>query len=286
MAQVTIDRELLEQVASEFEHDNDRYMLGRELRKVLDTPRQPEGDGLEVVESLHVWRATNRFGDTCHFGDAGCARIWAGAGGKVDRIELKPVPELYDVNHSDAAEVSATEIKVVAWAHCADATRLLCDLGKQRSVPGHYADEFTIPLCRLSDAQRAIAELREECKIHRNSAAGAHNQLRANRLETERLAVDWQAAVAERDTLRQQLAELRAQLLAIASAEPRRHTIEWAKAMAATGNNEAYAKWREAFDQRDRLEGLLRMVRQDGWYHPLEDHEIAQIDAALAEVNK
>lgn len=41
-----IDRELLEQVASEFEHDNDRYMLGRELRKVLDTPRQPEGDGL------------------------------------------------------------------------------------------------------------------------------------------------------------------------------------------------------------------------------------------------
>lgn len=29
---------------------------------------------------------------------------------------------------------------------------------------------------------------------------------------------------------------------------------------------------------------LLRMVRQDGWYHPLEEHEIAQIDAALAEV--
>ena len=44
-----IDRELLEQVASEFEHDNDRYMLGRELRKVLDTPRQPEGEGVGVV---------------------------------------------------------------------------------------------------------------------------------------------------------------------------------------------------------------------------------------------
>ena len=201
MTKVTIDRELLEQVASEFEHDNDRYMLGRELRKILDAPhhdkceepvawmnpyggvlqkritgleretftiplytapRQPEGEGLEVVESLHVWRATNRFGDTCHFGDAGCARAWAGNGGKVDRIELKPVPELYDVNHTDAAEVSATEIKVVAWVHCADATRLLCDLGKQRSVPGHYADEFTIPLCRLSDHQRAIAELQAE----------------------------------------------------------------------------------------------------------------------------
>ena len=38
--------------------------------------------------------------------------------------------------------------------------------------------------------------------------------------------------------------------------------------------------------QRDRLAELLRMVRQDGWYHPLEDHEIAQIDAALAEVEK
>ncbi len=34
--------------------------------------------------------------------------------------------------------------------------------------------------------------------------------------------------------------------------------------------------------QRDLLAGLLRMVRQDGWYHPLEEHEIAQIDAALA----
>ena len=45
MTDVLIKRELLEQVASEFEHDNDRYMLGRELRKVLDAPRQPEGGG-------------------------------------------------------------------------------------------------------------------------------------------------------------------------------------------------------------------------------------------------
>ena len=41
MTDVLIDRELLEQVASEFEHDNDRYMLGRELRKVLAAPAQP-----------------------------------------------------------------------------------------------------------------------------------------------------------------------------------------------------------------------------------------------------
>lgn len=146
--------------------------------------RQPEGDGLEVVESLHVWRATNRFGDTCHFGDAGCARVWAGTGGQVDRIELKPVPELYDVNHADAAEVSATEIKVVAWAHCADATRLLCDLGKQRSVPGHYADEFTIPLCRLSDAQRAIAE--RDATIERLEAGIPRIQEQSHQIRQQR----------------------------------------------------------------------------------------------------
>ena len=43
--------------------------------------------------------------------------------------------------------------------------------------------------------------------------------------------------------------------------------------------------WRPVAEQRDRLAGLLRMVRQDGWYHPLEEHEIAQIDVALAEVD-
>lgn len=82
-------------------------------------------------------------------------------------------------------------------------------------------------------------------------------------------------------------AELRAQLLAIASAEPRRHTIEWAKAMAATGNNEAYAKWREAFDQRDKLAGLLADVKAD-YTHAIHWEDMhatmKRIDAALAEV--
>lgn len=277
MTDVLIKRELLERVAKPvlFRSNEDAHADAcAELRAILAAPRQPEGEWLEVVESLHVWRATNRFGDTCHFGDAGCARVWAGTGGQVDRIELKPVPELYDVNHADAAEVSATEIKVVAWAHCADATRLLCDLGKQRSVPGHYADEFTIPLCRLSDAQRAIAELRE-----------------VNRIQLEIAEVHGAACVEirkERDTLRQQLAErdatierLRVKLMTIASAEPGRHNIEWAKAMAATGNNEAYAKWREAFDQRDKLAEILRdIVPGCKWKHMRP-----RIDAALAEID-
>lgn len=58
--------------------------------------------------------------------------------------------------------------------------------------------------------------------------------------------------------LREECERLRVKLMTIASAEPGRHNIEWAKAMAATGNNDAYAKWREAFDQRDKLAGLLR----------------------------
>ena len=136
-------------------------------------------------------------------------------------------------------------LEVAAWQ---DAENPLYTTGERRQMHAWATDGYPIvELCRLSDAQRAIAELE-----------------------------------AERDTLRQQLAELRAQLLAIASAEPRRHTIEWAKAMAATGNNEAYAKWREAFDQRDRLAGLLSRARgcidAMGW-----DELETDIDAILAQ---
>lgn len=35
---IKISRELAEQICVELEHDNDRYMLGRELRKALATP--------------------------------------------------------------------------------------------------------------------------------------------------------------------------------------------------------------------------------------------------------
>lgn len=144
----------------------------------------------------------------------------------------------------------------------------------------------------------------------------------------------WHLAETECDTLRQQLAErdatierleagvprlqeqsyqmrkqlaeqdaeierLRVKLMTIASAEPGRHNIEWAKAMAATGNNEAYAKWREAFDQRDKLAGLLREVRVivarevERWTRAaallpvnttVESGLLARIDAALTEV--
>ena len=47
-----IDRELLEQICVELEHVNDRYMLGRELRKALALPAAP-ADG-EAVEEAKV----------------------------------------------------------------------------------------------------------------------------------------------------------------------------------------------------------------------------------------
>ena len=121
--------------------------------------------------------------------------------------------------------------------------------------------------------QQIVAELREGCEHLKDCQENA--------------MLHMTGLVSERDTLRQQLAELRAQLLAIASAEPRRHTIEWAKAMAVTGNNEAYAKWREAFDQRDKLAGLLADVKAD-YTHAIHWEDMhatmKRIDAALAEV--
>ena len=152
---------------------------------------------------------------------------------------------------------------------------LLLDLHGRVVDPEKYRYQS---LCLLTDHQRAIAELREECKIHRNSAAGAHNQLRANRLETERLAVDWQAAVAERDTLRQQLAE-------------RDATIERLEAGIPRLQEQSF----QMRQQRDKLAGLLRDERnwscvEISCQRGVKDHclcgtcRILRIDAALAEV--
>ncbi|WP_437881044.1 hypothetical protein [Pseudomonas sp. LRF_L74] len=44
--------------------------------------------------SLVVWRAIASTGDVCHFGEASCARAWAGKKGSIERVELTPVPDL------------------------------------------------------------------------------------------------------------------------------------------------------------------------------------------------
>lgn len=121
---------------------------------------------------------------------------------------------------------------------------------------------------RLSDAQRAITELRDRLDVMTQCADNYSRMFEESAEECERLRV---------------------KLMTIASAEPGRHNIEWAKAMAATGNNEAYAKWREAFDQRDKLAELLADVKAD-YTHAIHWEDLhatmKRIDAALAEVDK
>ena len=53
-------------------------------------------------------------------------------------------------------------VEVAAWLHFGDASRLLCDLGKQRSVPGDYAAEFNIPLMTVAQHQRITAAMAAE----------------------------------------------------------------------------------------------------------------------------
>lgn len=57
----------------------------------------------EPAADLHVWRATTKFGDTCHFGEASYAKAWAGKDGKIERVDLKPAPDLQVVEQSGAA---------------------------------------------------------------------------------------------------------------------------------------------------------------------------------------
>ena len=52
---IKISRELAEQICVELEHDNDRYMLGRELRKALATPPADAADmGGQAGEEVEV----------------------------------------------------------------------------------------------------------------------------------------------------------------------------------------------------------------------------------------
>ena len=82
----------------------------------LDTGRQPGVYGphkcrcnasaeRQEQEELHVWRATTRVGETCHFGEASTARAWAGESGTVERVDLTPVPELRAVERQEQSEV-------------------------------------------------------------------------------------------------------------------------------------------------------------------------------------
>lgn len=55
---------------------------------------------------------------------------------------------------------------------------------------------------QLGRCDRERLKAMAECEQWKNSASGAHQQLTENRIETERLAVDWSKAMAECEKLR------------------------------------------------------------------------------------
>lgn len=70
-------------------------------------------------------------------------------------------------------------------------------------------------------------------------------------------------SAADYAALEAECERLRVKLMVIASAEPARHGIEWAKAIAAEGNGEPYAKWRDAIEERDALAAELDQAREE-----------------------
>lgn len=241
MTKVTIDRELLEQVASEFEHDNDRYMLGRELRKVLDAPRQPEGDPHkheaqpEVAQNTGSRSMTNKLSSQ---GRTGCT----GVEGVAAPCET---PDAVDI---------------FAWAtfdgEGSHDLRLYEDNENYRddfraANPALHPD-WVFPLCRLSDAQRAIAELRDRLDVMTQCADNYSRMFEESAEECDILRIVAGSVCGERDTLAAELNGLR----------------EDAERYRYLRNT---AKWPEAVDYAVEAGSPGQMD--------------AAIDAALAEVN-
>ena len=226
MTKVTIDRELLEQVASEFEHDNDRYMLGRELRKILDAPRHDECD--EPV----AWM--NPYGGVLQKRITGLER-------ETFTIPLYTAPRQPEgMNISQCYEY---ECRIA---------ELRRELALSKAALAYHSESAS-----ERDAQRAIAELREECERLRCDLEGEREQARDFQQEHYELQ-------SERDTLRQQLAE-------------RDATIERLEAGIPRIQEQSH----QMRQQRDKLADILRdLVPGCKWRFMRP-----RIDAALAEID-
>ncbi len=161
---IPIRRELLEQVASEFEHDNDRYMLGRELRAALAAPVQ-RGDAHKNEAQPEVAQNTGSRSMTNKLSSQGCTGC-TGVEGVAAPCET---PDAVDI---------------FAWATFDGEGSY--DLRLYEDNEGYLDDfrdanpllhpDWVFPLCRLSDAQRAIAELRERLDVM-NQCADNHSRM-------------------------------------------------------------------------------------------------------------
>ena len=142
-------------------------------------------------------------------------------------------------------------LEVVGWHH---SHAEVATSDKARVVT--WLPECVEPLCRLSDAQRTIAELREECE----RLSHMLNNVTNNCIKL----------ADERDTLRQQLAEQDATIARLEAGIPR-----------------IQEQSHQMRQQRDRLAELLADVKSN-YTHAIHWEDMhatmKRIDAALAEV--
>ena len=208
MTKVTIDRELLERIDESAICDGTDATISddlfTQLVAALAAPRQPEGEGLEVV--------------------------------------------------------GYTAQQDIYWQGD-------CTIRKTAML------DYDIPLCRLSDAQRAIAELRDRLDVMNQCADNYSRMFEESAEECEhwKSGANAEAAradelKAERDTLRQQLADARDEIA--------KHSNDLTIAYMAGS-----ADMRK---QRDKLAQILRDLVPGCKWRIMRP----RIDAALAEVNK
>ena len=183
MTKVTIDRELLERIDESAICDGTDATISDDLFSqlvaALDAPRQPEGDAHKNEAQPEVAQNTGSRSMTNKLSSQGCTGC-TGVEGVAAPCET---PDAVDI---------------FAWATFDGEGSY--DLRLYEDNEG-YRDDFrdanpllhpdwVFPLCRLSDAQRAIAELREECEHLKDCQENA--------------MLHMTGLVAERDTLRQQ----------------------------------------------------------------------------------
>jgi len=109
---------------------------------------------------LHVWRAITQFGEICHFGEAKYARAWAGAAGKVERVDLTPVPDL-----SLVVAREPLPIEVVGYASPGQIEVLRSvPLTGGMKVKGSKDARYTEALVLLSDARAAVFSAVVRCE--------------------------------------------------------------------------------------------------------------------------
>ena len=159
MTKVTIDRDLLEQVAAELEDDNDRYMLGRELRAILAQPAQ-QGEAVEVVaveveaKRITVVSITGSI-------QAVAAADYDSLKAERDRLQ----EELADLHNASSAPTEKVEVVGYAGFHQLELRRLLPQYPgmKVKKEPG---ERYTEPLMTVAQHERILAaSVPAGCKV-------------------------------------------------------------------------------------------------------------------------